>query len=162
MADEGVVKLHRHRISMALLGEFLLFDEGVGIEPFQQRSSIGRHHLALHIMQMQIDETGQDQVGAMIDDLGPGKIGRGEIAHGNHLAVLDADRAVREIEIALGIVEVLRRAVKTQHPTAQNGPAHEFAPSRYHSTSSARSASVISVRLPGGMAWLQPAWMTIS
>jgi hypothetical protein len=73
--DQGIVEVDGNGISMALLGKFLLFDKGVAVEPFEQGASIRRHHLALHIVQMQVDKAWHDQVGAMVDDDRTGRLG---------------------------------------------------------------------------------------
>ncbi len=54
---------------MRLVAELLLLDEGVGVEPFEQRAGIGADHLHLREMDMRIDEAGQDQVRPVVDDL---------------------------------------------------------------------------------------------
>ena len=76
---------------------------------------------------------------------------------GHDQPVLYVDGAVLQVKIAPDIIKGLRGPQKTQHTPAQNGARHDPDPSRYHSTTKARSASVISVTLPGGIAWLQPA-----
>ncbi len=138
---------------MTLLAEFLFFDKGVIIEPFQQRAGIGGDHLALHIVQVRIDEAGHDQVRAMVDDLRIGGIDAAEILQCHDLTIGNDHRAIFEITIARRIIEALRLRYEGQHPPAQNGARHSAEPSRYHSTSNARSSGVISLTLPGGMAW---------
>ena len=50
------------------IGEFLLLDEGVFLQPFEQLRAVGGDHLGLRIMDMRIDEARHDQrVGVMLD-----------------------------------------------------------------------------------------------
>ncbi len=54
---------------MLLVGEFLFSDERIGVEPLQQIGCVGSDYLRLRIMDMRIDETGQNQVRAMVGDI---------------------------------------------------------------------------------------------
>ena len=50
------------------IGEFLLFDEGVFLQPFEELRAIGGDHLRLRVVDMGVDESGQNQrVGVMFD-----------------------------------------------------------------------------------------------
>ena len=89
----------------------------------------------------------------MIDDLGGGVLRPVERPDARDPAVLDLDFAVLEVAVTACIVEALRLGNKGEHPASQEFPGH-CDPSRYQATSSARSSSVMSVTLPGGMAWL--------
>ena len=58
------------------IGEFLLLDEGVFLQPFEQLRAIGRDHLRLRIVDMGVDESGQNQrVGVMFDRAAAGSRG---------------------------------------------------------------------------------------
>ena len=46
------------------VGEFLLLDEGVFLQPFEQLRAVGRDHLGLRIMDMRVDEARHDQPSA--------------------------------------------------------------------------------------------------
>ena len=50
------------------IGEFLLLDEGVFLQPFQQLRAVGGDHLGLRIMDVRVDEARHDQlVGKVLD-----------------------------------------------------------------------------------------------
>ncbi len=56
------------------IGEFLLLDEGVFLQPFEQLGAVGRDHLGLRKMDVRVDEARHDQrVGKMLDRHSGGK-----------------------------------------------------------------------------------------
>src|SRR5690606_19552394 len=104
-------------------------------------------------MDVRIDQPRQDQVRPVVDHLRAVGWPR-ELSDVDNLPVLDLDRAVLEVAVAVVVVGRLRLLEETQHPPAEDGPGHGLLPSRYQATSRSRSSGVISVTLPGGMAWL--------
>src|SRR5690606_23660416 len=126
----------------------------VGVQPFEQRGRVGSDHLHLGEMDVRINEARQDEMGPMVDHLDIGSVAAPEIADASDLAVLDLDDAVLPIAVGGGIVARLRLLAKGEDAPAQRPAAHRAVPSRNHATIRSRSSCVMSVRLPGGMAWL--------
>jgi hypothetical protein len=54
---------------MRRVGEALFFDEGVGVEPFEQVGGVAGGHLHLREVNMRVDEAGHQQMRPMINDL---------------------------------------------------------------------------------------------
>ena len=51
------------------VGEFLLFDKRIIVQPVEQLRAVGADHLGLRIMDMGVDEAGHDQrAGVIVDD----------------------------------------------------------------------------------------------
>ena len=51
------------------IGEFLLFDERVIVQPVEQLRAVRADHLGLRIVDVGVDETGHDeQAGVIVDD----------------------------------------------------------------------------------------------
>ena len=50
------------------IGEFLLFDKGVVVQPVEQLRAVGADHLGLRIVDVGVDETGHDETARMIVD----------------------------------------------------------------------------------------------
>ncbi len=55
-ADELVEKERGDPRAMLGIGEFLLFDESVIVEPVEQLRAVGAGHLGLRIMDVRVDE----------------------------------------------------------------------------------------------------------
>ena len=54
---------------MGGVGEFLLLDKGVVVEPVEQLRAVGADHLGLRIMDVGVDEArGHDAAGMIVDD----------------------------------------------------------------------------------------------
>ncbi len=60
----------------------------------------------------------------MVDDRGVGMLRAVELADGDDPAVLDLDLAILPIIVAPGVIESLRLRDETEHPAAQQRPAH--------------------------------------
>ncbi len=55
--------------AMRGIGEFLLLDEGIVVEPVEQLRAVGADHLGLGIMDMRVDETRRDEgAGVIVDE----------------------------------------------------------------------------------------------
>ena len=81
-------------------------------------------------------------------------------ADGGDDAVLDQQAAIGLVEVAFGIGEAQRSAPEREQAPPQECLRHSCLPSTALSnqaTSRSRSSGVMSVTLPGGMAWLRPA-----
>jgi len=163
MPDQLVEEARSDARGVPGITELLLLDEGVGVEPFEQVRRIRADHLHLRHMDVRIDEARQDQVRPVIDHRMMRRRFGVELADHDDLAIAaDDDRAVLDVTIARRIIEPLRLRDKAQHPPAEHLHVgrivrHEPLASRYHCTISARSAGVISLTLPGGMAVENPA-----
>ena len=53
---------------MGGIGEFLLLDEGIVVEPVEQLRAVGADHLGLRIVDMGVDEAGHDEAAGVIVD----------------------------------------------------------------------------------------------
>src|SRR6476620_2283193 len=163
--------------SMRRIAKFLLLDEGVFLEPFEQLRAVGGDHLGLRIMDVRVDEARQDQE---IVKMLAGKSGR-KLRHQLRrrprrfdLAVFHQDNAILDIAIALRIADAVRRAQEGQQPATDRAqisapPARltndhhcAGAPAASHDASVRRSSGVISVMLPGGIASERTAAAAIS
>jgi len=69
MRDQGVVEMCGDPVGMRLVGKFLLGRKRVVVEPVQQLVRPGGNHLRLRKVDMRVDETGKDQMRAVIYDL---------------------------------------------------------------------------------------------
>ncbi|MNL33089.1 hypothetical protein D3C87_1549810 [compost metagenome] len=115
---------------------------------------------------MRVDETGHDQMRAMVDldhvICGPGLHARIGARRRDH-TVLDQQRAIAFIGVGGAVVDCQWRAMKAQEAAADERRCHGVLPSSTALSNQAvrswRSSVVMSVMLPGGMAWLRPAWI---
>ena len=58
------------------IGEFLLLDEGVVVEPVEQLRAVGSDHLGLRIVDVGVDEAGHDEAaGVIVNDRVPRRAG---------------------------------------------------------------------------------------
>lgn len=75
--------------------------------------------------------------------------------------VLDEKRAVAFVGIGSTVVDTLRFAMEAQQAAANEGGCHRVSPTALsnQAVTSLRSSAVMSLMLPGGMAWLRPAWI---
>ena len=68
MAEQFVEEEARHRGAVGGVGELLLFDEGVFVEPVQELRAVGADHAGLRIMDVRVDQAGQHQLAGMVVD----------------------------------------------------------------------------------------------
>ena len=126
----------RHPLGMGLIGELQLRGEGILLEPGQQLLAVGGDHLQLRIVDVGVDQAGQDQ-GALV---GRDRDARRnpvrqlrKVAEGGDVPVLDQDQGVGHVlEAALG-----------QEGVA--GQARRLSADRPHPDWSRRHASAVSV-----------------
>ena len=109
MTQEFIEKQAGKTFCVFPVGETLLFDKCVGVEPFEEACRIGRDHLHLREVDVRIDEARHDQVRPVIDDLDPvvglfldlaEAAGRCDPPFGNQ------QRAVFLVEIAFSVIPV--------------------------------------------------------
>ncbi len=107
VAQQIVEEVRRHALAVCRIGKFLFFDKGVGIQPVEQLGAERPDDLALRKMQVRVDETRQDQMGPVIDDLSIGKLCPYLLiaAACRNQAVLDSDRAIFFIKVT-GVIIV--------------------------------------------------------
>ena len=82
---------------MAAVGEFLLFDERVFLQPVEQLRAVGADDAGLGIMDVRVDEAGHDELALVVVDRGAWRSARQDfarLAHRGDFAVLDSDGAV--------------------------------------------------------------------
>src|SRR5215472_2173877 len=162
---------------MRRIGEFLLLDEGVFLQPFEQLRAVGCDHLGLRIMDVRVDEARHDQeIGKMLDRKSGRKLRRQLRCRPRrfYLPVFSEDNAIHDIAIALRIAGAARRAQERQQPATDRAQISApiagltsdhhgaGAPAASHDASVRRSSGVISVMLPGGMASERTAAAAIS
>ena len=130
------------------IGEFLLFDEGVFLQPFEELRAIGRDHLRLRVVDMGVDESGQNQRVGVMFDRSCRRQPRHQLGSGSgrlDAAVLDEHDTVFDVAIALRIAGAVRRAQKAQKPAANGahvalGLVHfAAAPAASHDARTSRS-----------------------
>ena len=68
-AEQLVEKERGDRRAMGGIGELLLLDEGVVVQPVEQLRAVGADDARLRIMDMRVDEAGQDEPAGMIVDV---------------------------------------------------------------------------------------------
>src|SRR5262249_45773543 len=159
------------------IGEFLLLDESVFLQPLEQLRAVGCDHLGLRIVDVRVDEAWHDQkIGKMLDRKSSRKLRRQLRCRprGFDLPVFNEDNAILDVAIALRIAGAVRRAQERQQPatdrTQISAPIGQLtsdhhcagAPAASHDASVRRSSGVISVMLPGGMASERTAATAIS
>src|SRR3546814_2653585 len=111
---------------------------------------------------MRVDQPRQDEMRPMIDFLHALRrtgFHLRIVADGGNHAVLYQQPAVLLVSVAVRVGEGERRAFKGEQAAADQGLRHCEMVLSYQAVSSCRSCAEISVMLPGGMAWLRPAWM---
>ena len=147
------------------IGELLLLDEGVTVEPLEQLRAIGRDHPRLRIVDVGIDQAGQDQAVRVVIDCRPRRHFRQQVrgvACPSDPPVLDHQQTVGLIPIArcrpyLGrIIEEFQQRAAYGASVGGHGrqpSCHSIgAPAAIQAASICRSSSDSSVMLPGGMA----------
>jgi hypothetical protein len=55
------------------IGELLLLDEGVPVQPFDKLRAVGRDHLGLRVVDVGIDQAGQDHAVRVVVDRSAGR-----------------------------------------------------------------------------------------
>ena len=66
--NKFVEKERRDARAMRGIGEFLLLDERIVVQPVEQLRAVGADHLGLRIMDVGVDEAGHDERAGMIVD----------------------------------------------------------------------------------------------
>jgi hypothetical protein len=103
------------------IGEALLLDKSIFLEPFEQLRPIGSDDLCLREMDVRIDESRQDERIGVVIDWRAGRQGReqrGRLADRCDAAVPHHHEAVDEIAIARLVPRPLRRRKKGEHAAA--------------------------------------------
>ena len=103
------------------IGEFLLLDEGVFLQPFEQLRAVGRDHLGLREMDVRVDESRQDQgVGENLHRYAGRQPRRDVVRRPDRFdpAVFHQDDAVFDEAIALRVAGAGRRPQEGQKPAA--------------------------------------------
>ncbi len=164
VTDQFVQKALCDKFRVLLIGKFLLCHECIGVEPFEKIGGIGRNNLRLRIMDMRIDEAGQDEMWPMIGNLYVAACFSaylGIISEARDAAIFDKHSTIFDIAIGLTVIQTLRFVTKGQHAATDEKFAHYyFAPAvadSYQEASSLRSSLLTPVTLAGGMAWDRPA-----
>ena len=115
---------------MRRIGEFLLLDEGVFLQPFEQLRAVGRDHLGLRKMDMRVDEARHDQRAGVMLHPHPDRQPRRQFVRRPDrfdAAVLHQDDAVVDVAITLRVAGAARRAQEGQKPAA-NGTHAQLKP----------------------------------
>ena len=133
VAGELVEEEARDGGAVGGIGEALLLDEGVGVQPVEQLRAIGGDHLGLGQMDVGVDQARQDQaVGVVLDRRGR-RQGREKLvsrADRFDAAVRDHQDAVLEVPVARGCR--MRVVAEGQELPAQRlaGGGHATRPGR--------------------------------
>ncbi len=70
LAEQLVEEEARHRLAVAEIGEFLLLDEGVFLQPIEKLRAVGADDAGLGIMDVRVDEAGHDELARPVVDRG--------------------------------------------------------------------------------------------
>ena len=87
------------------LGELLLLDEGVFLQPLQKLGAVGGDHLGLREVQVRVDQSRQHELVRIVVDRRSRRQGRQEsrgLAHLGDGSALDHDQPVRQVAVAGG------------------------------------------------------------
>ena len=162
VADQLVQEQARDAPAVLRVAELRLFGKGVGVQPVEQLGAVAGDHLHLREMRMRVDEARHHEMRAMIDRLDAVAGTRGDlgvVASIGNAAVTHEQAAILLVAVGRTVVPASRFAEKRQQPGADQERAHSpRLVSSNHATSNARSSCVMPETLPGGMAWLRPAW----
>ena len=121
VAGELVEKERGVARRMGWIGEFLLLDESVLLQPLQELRAVGGDHLGLRKMNVRVDEARHDQrVGVAVDGDAGRKLRqqRRGIADRFDPAVTHDDETVVDVAVAVGVAGAARRAREGQQPAA--------------------------------------------
>ena len=114
---------------MTLLGELLLLDESVLVQPLHQLRAIGGDHLRLRHVDMGVDEPRRDQMRAMISNCGAGRQRRQQLcrfAGSLDQAVFDDEQPVLDIAMR-GLAGLVRISDEPEKSAAQGRDRTVFA-----------------------------------
>ena len=109
--------------AMRGIGEFLLLDERIVMEPVEQLRAVGADHLGLRIMDVRVDEAGHDEAAGMIvDNRALRRAGENVARFADRLdpAAGDQDRAV--LDERMSGRSACRRIVVERQDAAANDP----------------------------------------
>jgi hypothetical protein len=102
--------------------EFLLLDESVFLQPFEELGAIGGNHLGLRIVDMRVDESRHDQrIGIMIERNCRWQPRQKLVGRADKLdptVAFHQDDAVCDIAVALRVAGAVRRAQEAQQAAA--------------------------------------------
>ena len=87
---------------MGGIGEFLLLDEGIVVQPIEELRAVGADDLSLRIVDVRVDEAGHDKAAGMIVDCRAWRRACKHLArlsYGFDKSVRDQNRPVLEIDM---------------------------------------------------------------